>query len=76
MLVTKASTSYVDTGLEAKQNTLTFVDPMNLGTLVVGFPLLIGSNIIPGLTVQSPLTPIKNANNYVTVGLSTNILDL
>jgi hypothetical protein len=59
LLVTKASTNYVDNALAAKQNTLTFVDPMNLGTLVVGYPLLIGSNIIPRLSVQLPLTPTE-----------------
>ena len=48
LLVTKASTSYVDTALTAKQNTLNVVDTMNLGTLVVGYPLLIGYIIIPG----------------------------
>jgi hypothetical protein len=48
LLVTEASTSYVDTALTAKQNTLNVVDTMNLGTLVVGYPLLIGYIIIPG----------------------------
>jgi len=74
LLVTKASTTYVDEAIAAKQNTLTFVDPMNLGTPVAGYPLLIGSNIIPGLTVELPLTLTKNSNNYLTIGLSTNIL--
>ena len=73
-LVPKASTTYVNNALAAKQNTLTFVDPMNLGTLVAGYPLLIGSNIIPGLFVELPLTLTKNSNNYLTIGLSTNIL--
>ena len=41
LLVTKACMSYVDTAVTAKQNTLTFVDPMNLGTPVAGYPLLI-----------------------------------
>ena len=37
--------------MKAKQNTLTFIDPMNLGTRVAGYLLLVGSNIIPGLSV-------------------------
>jgi hypothetical protein len=36
LLVTKASTTYVDEAIAAKQNTLTFVDPMNLGTPIAG----------------------------------------
>ena len=67
LLVTKASTTYVDNALASKQNTLTFVDPMNLGTLVAGYPLLIGLNIIPGLTAQSPLTITIHVNNYLTI---------
>ncbi len=59
--------------LYRKQSSLTFVDPMNLGTPIAGYPLLIGSNITPGLTVQSPLTLTRNANNYLTIGLSTSI---
>ena len=56
LLVSKAGKTYVDNALALKLNTLTFVDPMNLGTPIAGYPLLIGSNILPGLTVQSPLT--------------------
>ena len=37
--------------MKAKQNTLTFIDPMNLGTRVAGYLLLVGSNIIRGLYV-------------------------
>ena len=37
--------------MKAKQNTLTFIDPMNLGTRVASYLLLAGSNIIPGLYV-------------------------
>ena len=44
------STTYsktdVDTPLTAKQNTVTFIDPMNLGSPVACYPLLVGSNII------------------------------
>ena len=63
----------MDNGLASQQNTLTFLDPMNLGTPIAGYPLLIGSNIIPGFTVQSPVTLTRNANNYLTIGLSTSI---
>ena len=37
--------------MQAKQNTLTFIDPMNLGTRVAGYLLLVGSYIIRGLYV-------------------------
>ena len=37
--------------MKAKQNTLTLIDPMNLGTRVAGYLLLVGSNIIRGLHV-------------------------
>ena len=37
--------------MKAKQNTLTFIDPMNLGTRVAGYLLLVGSYIIRGLYV-------------------------
>ena len=37
--------------MKAKQNTLTFIDPMNLGTCVASYLLLVGSNIFPGLSV-------------------------
>ena len=73
LLVPKASTTYVDNALAAKQSTLTFIDPMHLGTHIAGYPFLIGSNIISGLIVQSPLTLTRNANSYLTVGISTNI---
>ena len=73
LLVTKARTSYVDMALSTQQNTLPFVDPMSLGTRVAGYLLLIGSNIFPGLTVKSPLTLTRNANNYLSIGLSTSI---
>ena len=73
LLATKASTTYVDNAVASKQDPLTFVDPMNLGIPVAGFPLLIGSNIIPGLTVQLPLTLRGNSNNYLNIGLSTHI---
>ncbi|MFM7983427.1 MAG: hypothetical protein ACKPKO_29295, partial [Candidatus Fonsibacter sp.] len=59
--------------LSAKQNTLSCVDPINLDPPVAGFPLLIGSNIVPGLTVSGALTLTKNANNYLNIGLSTCI---
>ena len=42
--------------MKAKQNTLTLIDPMNLGTRVASYLLLVGSNIIPGLYVKLPLT--------------------
>ena len=37
--------------MKAKQNTLTFIDPMNLGTRVASYLLLVGSVIFPGLSV-------------------------
>ena len=37
--------------MKAKQNTLTLIDPMNLGTRVASYLLLVGSNIIRGLYV-------------------------
>ena len=37
--------------MKAKQNTLTLIDPMNLGTRVAGYLFLVGSNIIRGLYV-------------------------
>ena len=57
--------------MQAKQNTLTFIYPMNLGSRVAGYPLLVGSNIIPGLSVQLPLTLTRNENNFLMIGIST-----
>ena len=37
--------------MNAKQNTLTVIDPIDLGTRVAGYLLLVGSNIIRGLPV-------------------------
>ena len=74
----KSTTYYkynVDTALTVKQNTLTFIDPMNLGNPVAGYPLLVGTNIIPGLSVQLPLTLTRNAKNYLTIGVSTSIFN-
>ena len=65
----------VDTALAAPQNTLTVIDPMNLGTLVAGYSLLVGSNIIPGLSVQLPLTLTRHENNYLMIGVSTSIFN-
>ena len=49
------STTYTQTEInaimKAKQNTVTFIDPMNVGTRVASYLLLVGSNIIPGLSV-------------------------
>ena len=76
---TGKSTTYtkteVDTTLTAKQNTLTFIDPIHLGNPVAGYPLLVGTNIIPGLSVQLPLTLTRNAKNYLTIGVSTSIFN-
>ena len=36
LVATKASTTYLDNALASKQNTLTFVGPINLGTPIVG----------------------------------------
>ena len=73
------STTYTKTefktALAAKQKTLTFIDPMNLELLVAGYPLLVGSNIIPGLAVQLPLTLTMNEKNYLTIGVSTTIFN-
>ena len=38
----------VDDVMQAKQSTLSFIYPMNLGSHVAGFPLLEGSHIITG----------------------------
>ena len=56
--------------MQAKQNTLTFIYTMNLGSRVAGYPLLVGSNIIPGLSVQLPLTLTRNKNNFLIIGMS------
>ena len=48
---------------------------MNLEPLVAGYPLVIGTNIIPGLSVSLPLTLTRHANNYLTVGVATRIFD-
>ena len=47
---------------------------MNLGTLVAGYPLLVGSNIIPGLSVQLPLTLTRNDRNFLMIGISKIIV--
>ena len=36
---------------------------------------MVGTNIIPGLSVQLPLTLTRNANNYLTIVVSTSICD-
>ena len=48
---------------------------MNLELPVASYPLLVGSNIIPGLSVQLPLTLTRNENNYLTIGVSTIIVN-
>ena len=48
---------------------------MNLEVLVAGYPLLVGTTIIPGLSVSLPLTLARNANNYLAIGISTSIFD-
>ena len=74
----KSTTYYkynVDTALSVKQNTLTFIDPMNLGNPVASYPLLVGTNLIPGLSVQLLLTLTRNAYNYLTICVSASIFD-
>ena len=61
--------------MSGKQNTLTSIDPMNLEPHAAGYPLLVGTNIIPGLAVSLPLTLTRNAKNYLTIGVSTSIYD-
>ena len=48
---------------------------MNLGSPVACFPLLVVTNVIPGLYVQLPLTLKRTANNYLRIGVSTSIFD-
>ena len=48
---------------------------MNLEVPVADYPLFVRSNIIPGLSVSLPLTLARNANNYLTIGISTSIFD-
>ena len=48
---------------------------MNLELPVASYPLLVGSNVIPGLSVQLPLTLTRNENNYLMIGLSTIIFN-
>ena len=60
---------------QEKQNSLTFIDPMNLDPPVAGFPLLIGTNIVSGLSVNLPLTLTRGTNSYLTIGLSTSIFN-
>ena len=73
------STTYtkteVNTALAATQKTQTVIDPMNLELPVASYPLLVGSNVIPGLSVQLPLTLTRNENNYLTIGVSTTIFN-
>ena len=73
LLTGKASSVDLTSAIAGKQNTLTFIDPMNLEVPVAGYPLLVGTNIIPGLSVQLPLTLTRNAKNYLTIGVSTSI---
>ena len=74
-----ASTTYtvdnVNNLLSGKQNSLTFLDPMKLDPPIAGFPLLIGTNIVPGLSVNPPLTLTRNTNNYLMIGLSNSIFN-
>ena len=65
----------VDDIMQAKQNTLSVIYPMNLGSRVASCPLLVGSNIIPGLSVQLPLTLTRNENNYLMIGRPTSIFN-
>ena len=73
------STTYtvdnVNNLLSGKQNSLTFIDPENLNPPAAGFPLLIGTNIVPGLSVNLPLTLTRGTNSYLTIGLSTSIFN-
>ena len=48
---------------------------MSLGTPVASYPLFVGSNIIPGLSVQLPLTLTRNEHNYLMIGASTSIFN-
>ena len=64
----------VDDIMQAKQNTLSVIYPMNLGSRVASCPLLVGSNIIPGLSVQLPLTLTRNDRKSLMIGISTIIL--
>ena len=63
----------VDDIMQAKQNTLSVIYPMNLGSRVASCPLLVGSNIIPGLSVQLPLTLTRNDRKFLMIGISTII---
>ena len=36
---------------------------------------MVGTNIIPGISVSLPLTLTRNANNLLTIGKSTSIFD-
>ena len=54
-----------DTALAAKQNTLTFIDPMHLRTPVASYPLLIDSNMNPRLSVQKPLSLTRNEQTTI-----------
>ena len=59
--------------MQAKQNTLSVIYPINLGSRVASCPLLVGSNIIPGLSVQLPLTLTRNDRKFLMIGISTII---
>ena len=36
---------------------------------------MVGTHIIPGSSASLPLTLARNANNYLTIGVSTSIFD-
>ena len=59
--------------MPAKQNTLTVICLMILGSRVAGNPLSVGCNIIPGLSDHIPLTLTRNENNSLMIGISTRI---
>ena len=48
---------------------------MNLDPPIAGFPLLIGTKVVLGFSVNPPLTLTRNTNNYLMIGLSNSIFN-
>ncbi|MFM7987612.1 MAG: hypothetical protein ACKPKO_50685, partial [Candidatus Fonsibacter sp.] len=57
----------VDNLVSGKQNALIFRDPTQLNPPVQGFPLLGGSNIVPGISVVPPLSLTYYGNDYIEI---------
>ena len=57
---------------DSTQNSLNCISPQYVNPLVQGFPLLVGTNIITGFAVSSPLSLTMHGVDYFEIGLTTS----